>query len=102
MWLLVEEGHGKPPLLIGTSQVYDGTSEMTMPSWTCLRVENSSSSMLLIQYDLIAVVGVIARHPSFVPYIRAQLTSQAVHNYMSHVFETDVNSNATDDNVIRF
>src|SRR6478736_5872692 len=42
--LPVEEGNGKPPPLICTSQVYDGTSEMTIPSRTCLMAENSSSS----------------------------------------------------------
>ena len=42
--LFVEEGNGKPPLLICIFQVYDGTSAMTMPSWTCLRADNSSSS----------------------------------------------------------
>src|SRR6476619_4095662 len=45
--LLVEEGNGKPLLLICTSQVCYGTSEMTMLSWTCLRGENSSSSSQL-------------------------------------------------------
>src|SRR6476469_8933614 len=39
--LLVEEGNWKPPLLICTSQVYDGTSEMAMSSRTCLRAEHS-------------------------------------------------------------
>src|SRR6476469_7791621 len=42
--LPVEEGNGKPPAIIRTSQVYDGTSEMTIPSRTCLMAENSSSS----------------------------------------------------------
>src|SRR6476469_6836872 len=42
--LSVEEGNGKPPPLIRTSQVYDGTSEMTIPPRACLMAENSSSS----------------------------------------------------------
>src|SRR6478609_1319894 len=37
--LLVEEGNGKPPLLICISQVYDVTSEMTKSSRTCLMAE---------------------------------------------------------------
>jgi len=32
-------------------------------------------------------IGVIARHPSFVPYIRQALTAEAVDTYMAHVFD---------------
>ncbi|XP_072170735.1 uncharacterized protein [Diadema setosum] len=32
-------------------------------------------------------IGVIARHPSYVPYLRNALTSQAVQEYFQHVFE---------------
>ena len=32
-------------------------------------------------------LGVIARHPSYVPYLRQALTPEAVHRYMEHVFE---------------
>src|SRR6476469_2570376 len=52
--LPVEEGNGKPSPLIHTSQVYDGTSEMTTPSRTCLMAENSSSSSSrkLLSWDI--------------------------------------------------
>src|SRR6476469_2608368 len=45
--LPTEEGNQKPAPLICTSQDYDGTSEMTIPSRTCLMAENSSSSSYL-------------------------------------------------------
>ena len=34
-------------------------------------------------------IGVIARHPAFVPYLRASLTEEAVGSYMRHVFEDE-------------
>ncbi|XP_064609517.1 uncharacterized protein LOC135473588 [Liolophura sinensis] len=34
-----------------------------------------------------ANIGVIARHPSYLPYIRQALTSQAVEEYFEHLFE---------------
>src|SRR6476469_9886083 len=51
--LPVEEGNGKPPPLLRTSQVYDGASEMTIPSRTCLMAENSSSSSYLAIFLLL-------------------------------------------------
>jgi hypothetical protein len=40
-------------------------------------------------------IGVIARHPSFVPYIRQQLTAEAVSQYMEHMFDDGVNKDST-------
>lgn len=34
-------------------------------------------------------IGVIARHPSFLPYIEEQLTKEAVGSYFSHLFEME-------------
>ena len=45
------------------------------------------------------VSGVIARHSSYVPYLRAALTPEAVDKYMSHVFED--RSGSVDDRVTR-
>lgn len=44
-------------------------------------------------------IGVIARHPSFVPYLRHHLTSSAVEKYMSHVFEDDISAS---ERVVRY
>lgn len=32
--------------------------------------------------------GVIARHPSYVPFIRAALTEESVEKYFKHLFPT--------------
>lgn len=34
-----------------------------------------------------ANVGVVARHPSFVPYLRKYLTAEAVENYFEHLLD---------------
>ncbi|XP_033632246.1 uncharacterized protein LOC117293880 [Asterias rubens] len=36
-----------------------------------------------------ATIGVIARHPSYVPYIRRHLTADAVHSYFKHVIDPE-------------
>lgn len=45
-------------------------------------------------------IGVIARHPSFVPYIRQQLTAGAVDKYMEHMF--DEGEGSTDSRTVRY
>ncbi|ELU13633.1 hypothetical protein CAPTEDRAFT_224800 [Capitella teleta] len=42
-------------------------------------------------------IGVIARHPGFLPYLRQALTSKAVAEYMAHVFD-----DAADSAVLRY
>ena len=44
-----------------------------------------------------ANIGVIARHPSFVPYLRKYLTTDAVYDYFEHLFD-----DKTPDSVQRF
>jgi hypothetical protein len=36
---------------------------------------------------LFLFLGVIARHPLFIPYLRKHLTAEAVENYFSYLFE---------------
>ena len=42
------------------------------------------TSFILIFFS---IVGVIARHPSYLPFIRAALTPEAVQDYFKHLFE---------------
>ncbi|CAG2203620.1 unnamed protein product [Mytilus edulis] len=37
-------------------------------------------------------IGVIARHPAILPYLRQQLTSEAVQKYFSHLFDNPSNA----------
>ena len=37
----------------------------------------------------IVVLGVIARQPEYVPYLRHALTAEAVHKYFAHLLEKD-------------
>ena len=43
--------------------------------------------MLYISHGEGIFTGVLARDPSYLPYIKAALTPEAVDQYMSHVFE---------------
>ena len=38
------------------------------------------------QLNVFIFTGVIARHPSYVPYIRAALTEESVEKYFKHLF----------------
>ncbi|XP_014668785.1 PREDICTED: uncharacterized protein LOC106810034 [Priapulus caudatus] len=46
-----------------------------------------------------ANIGVVARHPAYLPYLQQSLTAQAVENYFSHLYEDSVPEN---DRVIRY
>lgn len=43
---------------------------------------------VLVNNDcIICIVGVIARHPDILPYLRQALTTEAVESFFSHLFE---------------
>ena len=43
----------------------------------------------------VVLPGVIARHPSYVPYIRKALTSDAVEAYFQHLLDPDTKDPVT-------
>ena len=56
--------------------------------------------IIAIVYSSSSPPGVIARSPSLLPYLRQQLTAEAVDDYLSHLF--DDRSGPLEDRVIRY
>lgn len=67
----------------GDAEVERGTEQLILEDLAYARSGDKGDS---------CNVGVIARHPDFVPYIRAQLTSDAVHRYFRHLCAGDADS----------
>lgn len=44
-------------------------------------------NVLVYKDHFFVFVGVIARHPDILPYLRQALTTEAVESYFSHLFE---------------
>lgn len=52
-----------------------------------IRFDKQSESEFLL--SILLFLGVIARHPEFLPYIEDQLTSEAIAKYFEHLFTSD-------------
>ncbi|XP_013402244.1 uncharacterized protein LOC106167895 [Lingula anatina] len=81
-----------PPPVPTSSEIVDTpdvSTAMDLPKGTCTyRLEDLAYTRSGDKGNN-ANIGVIARKPAYLPYIKQALTSQAVENYFKHLFEQD-------------
>ena len=77
-----DDDPGSPvPIAQSKTEVQPGANTYTLDQLAYARSGDKGNS---------ANIGVIARHPSYIPYLRKYLTADVVHKYFEHLFASDI------------